>query len=194
MPKISHAADSDYMKNRGFDFSLVGREADHPLYPRRDIPGLNVLKFFCALMIVQIHTDSTLKPYVLYVCRIAVPLFLMITGYFMLNDRGGITAGKMAATFWKILKIFVYATVVSILFRFVTAPNEFIGNELSLKTLKWFVLSGSNFNAAYWYLYSLLQALVVILVFVRIGHPNWLWGVAIVGITANLLLGSYSFF
>lgn len=47
--------------------------------------GLDILKCICAFLIIIIHTpfDSVFSDYLVALARIAVPVFLMITGFFI---------------------------------------------------------------------------------------------------------------
>ena len=50
--------------------------------------GLDILKAICAFLVVFIHVpiQGFMKEYLVALCRIAVPIFFMITGYFWSND------------------------------------------------------------------------------------------------------------
>lgn len=49
-----------------------------------DVTGVDELKALCCFLVVCIHakTSLTIGKYIVGLARIAVPLFLMITGYF----------------------------------------------------------------------------------------------------------------
>ena len=59
-----------------------------------ELYGLQILKFLCALFVVQIHTPSGLRDLLVPVIRIAVPVFFMISGYFLPDSTGVIRKYK----------------------------------------------------------------------------------------------------
>lgn len=69
-----------------------------------EIPSLYLCKFIMAMMVIMIHS-SFLFPKIFYsfalpFCRVAVPMFLMISGFF--SDSLFV---KREVILWKILKI-----------------------------------------------------------------------------------------
>lgn len=168
---------------------------------KREIPGLNILKGIAALLVVLIHSPFVWKEELMMLCRTAVPLFYMITGYFLINAEGEITERRLTRMFWKILKLDLAIQLGCMLFNLAA---EFSGIESSLVdtsysavfSLRGFINTltvGSHFGFHLWYLNSLLQALVVILLVVKWGKIKLLYWSIPLGLAANLLLGSYGF-
>ena len=67
------------------------------------LPNLDVLKAIAALLVVFIHTGY--DTYVVAICRIAVPIFLLISGYFYPTGRH-----KIKHTFKKVVILTVLPT------------------------------------------------------------------------------------
>lgn len=64
---------------------------------KKQYGGLDIFRVFAAFLIVAIHTgpfsgiSQTAEQYVTYgVCRIAVPFFFLVTGFFVLGKNGGV--------------------------------------------------------------------------------------------------------
>ena len=71
---------------------------NNPRQLLRPIPGhmdsINALKFICAIMVVGIHVHSVFSEYFLHIFRGAVPSFLFVSGYFLVNSDGTISISK----------------------------------------------------------------------------------------------------
>lgn len=168
-----------------------------PLYNGTgELSGIQILKFFCALMVVQIHSTSIFGPFIMPLCRIAVPIFFIISGYFLISKNGVIEAQKIANIFIKILRIAIVATLVYFIFDI--CLNLLRDGDISIfgKPTYWIreFLFGDSVRVHLWYLTSYLQTLVVIYVLIRIKKFRWIFLLIPVGITVNLLVGSYGFF
>lgn len=162
---------------------------------------MHILKGVAALLVVLIHSPFVWKEELMMLCRTAVPLFYMITGYFLINAEGEITQKRLTRLLWKILKLDLAIQLACMLFNLAT---EFSGIESSLVdtsysavfSLRGFINTltvGSHFGFHLWYLNSLIQALFVILLVVKWGKIKLLyWGIPL-GLAANLLLGTYGF-
>lgn len=167
-----------------------------PLYQGdRNLLGLQILKFICALMVVQIHTSSAIKEFVMPVCRIAVPVFFMISGYFMVSGKGTITSEKVSNVFIKILKITLFASIVyitiDILFRL--AAHRDFDKYMTLWYWVKELLFGKNAHFHLWYLTSYLQVLLTIYILLKIKRFNLIFFLIPIGLAINLLLGTYRF-
>lgn len=118
--------------------------------------SIDVVKTIAALLVICIHTGypSVIGNYVIALCRVAVPIFLLISGYYyqVIIDRN-----KTLSYYKKILAL----TFFSSAFYFIAN-----GIELSyLKVFRWdkmlmfsFPVTGDHL----WYLYSLINVLVIL--------------------------------
>lgn len=118
--------------------------------------SIDIVKTVAALLVICIHTGypSAIGDYVVALCRVAVPIFLLISGYYyqVIIDRN-----KTLSYYKKILALTFFSSV----FYFIAN-----GIELSyLKVFRWdkmlmfsFPVTGDHL----WYLYSLINVLVIL--------------------------------
>lgn len=118
--------------------------------------SIDIIKTIAALLVICIHTGypSVIGNYIVALCRIAVPIFLLISGYYyqVIIDR------NKTLSYYK--KIFLL-TFFSSVFYFIVN-----GIELSyLKVFRWDKMLIFSFPVAgdhLWYLYSLINVLVIL--------------------------------
>lgn len=118
--------------------------------------SIDIVKAIAALLVICIHTGypSVIGDYVVSLCRTAVPIFLLISGYYY---QVIIDQNKTLSYYKKILLL----TFFSSTFYFIVN-----GIELSyLKVFRWdkmlmfsFPVTGDHL----WYLYSLINVLIVL--------------------------------
>mgnify|MGYP002566027131 FL=1 len=141
--------------------------------------SIDILKSIAALLVICIHTGypSVFKDYIIAFCRIAVPLFLLISGYYyqLVIDRK-----KVLSYYKKILALTFFSSV----FYFVAD-----GVELGyLRTFRWDKMLMFSFPVAgdhLWYLFSLINVLVILALCYRIKNKLYY-------LTPFLLLGNYA--
>lgn len=80
-----------------------------------ELKGLQIIKLICAFLVVQSHIRFGAHEILLPICRVGVPIFLMISGYFLLDGEGYISMNKISKSFFKILKIYIFSQAVYIL-------------------------------------------------------------------------------
>ncbi len=137
---------------------------------KREYPWINVLKLLCALMVVHIHVPVPYQPYILPVCTIAVPVFFIISGYFLADDRGVFDLRHIRKSIPKTAKIMAFALMLY--FAVIIVSNYRNGlplKETFLNARNWIemVLFGSWPHEPLWYLTALLEAFAVILLISR---------------------------
>ena len=118
--------------------------------------GLDFLKCLCAFMVVCIHVPfpGIVGKAVIPVCRIAVPLFFMITGYYYSHTS---SKKKELKQIGKIFRLVVLANTVYFVFSamkcFVSGDSlpSFLRSALSIKSiLKFVLLNESPFGLHLW--------------------------------------------
>lgn len=174
------------------------RIADRPLYYRggRELTGLQILKFLCALMVVEIHIPSFGHPYLLPFCRIAVPVFFLISGYFMMDREGFIRKDKIKRIFIKILRLTVFVNVCYLFYRFLSCLRIDDGFDKTFLNYKFWgriFLTGDGAACQLWYLTAYLQLLIIFYAAIRIKRFSYLYILMIIGISLNLIIGRYGF-
>lgn len=79
---------------------------------------INVLKFICAILVVIIHTanrESEAGYLFVVISRVAVPIFFIITGYFMYDEINNKDFRKVNKHALKILNIYIIWSIVYII-------------------------------------------------------------------------------
>lgn len=162
----------------------------------REIQGLQILKILCALLVVQIHEPSFLKGYLMPLTRIAVPIFFMITGYFLLDFYGYITVSKLKRTLYKVSKLYLIVAVVYILYRMIVLirhPELYASTFLNYRYWVHLFVTGKTPVGHLWYLVALIQGIIIILIAVELKCERWLILLIPIGLALNLIIGSYHF-
>lgn len=158
--------------------------------------SFDTLKFFLAFLVVIIHTGFTgyIGLGILTFARIAVPLFFMITGYYlpMMTDE------KFKKHLIKIIYLTIFSTLFYALISYIRShvgsdvSSDWFAQTFSMKRiLIWLLFNESIFAGHLWYFYALLYVLVIIYITRKFKKMNILY-VAI----PFLFLGNYllSFF
>ena len=165
------------------------------IFPLRQ-ESFDTLKFFLAFLVVVIHTGFTghVGLGINAFARIAVPLFFMITGYYLPT----MTDEKFRKHLIKIIYLTVFSTLFYILISYIQShvgsevSSDWFAQTFSIKgMLKWMLLNGINVGGHLWYFYALLYVFAIIYITRKFGKMNILY-VAI----PFLFLGNYllSFF
>lgn len=172
------------------------RPAQHLQSARQE--SFDTLKFFLAFFIIVIHTGFTgyMGLWIRAIARIAVPLFFMITGYYLpiMPD------GKFKKHFYKILYLTVITTLFYILFGYVDSivcGNSFDSflHTFDMKTICYWVLFNSTPPVAghLWYFYALLYVLIIIHVARRLKIMSLLYAFLPLLLLGNYILSYFSF-
>lgn len=158
--------------------------------------SFDTLKFFLAFLVVVIHTGFTgytglgIKAF----ARIAVPLFFMITGYYL----PVMTDEKFRKHLIKIIYLTVFSTLLYFLISYIQShvgsqvSSDWLVQTFNMKSiLKWILFNVPITGNHLWYFYALLYALVIIFVTFRLRRIKILYM-----ILPFIFLGNYllSFF
>ncbi|MBD5225748.1 MAG: acyltransferase [Bacteroidales bacterium] len=175
------------------DFSL--QPSDKLIYKgRQELPAIQMLKLVAALFVVQIHTESAIREYLMPLCRMAVPLFFMISGYFLVSDNGTLEAPRLRRAFVKVLKLTLAVNVIYFIWRVILSAShgfDFLQYAATAECWTDFLLTGRTFGIHLWYLTAYLQSLALFYVAVRLRMENLLLWLVPVCIAVNIALGSY---
>ena len=68
-----------------------------------ELHWLNAMKFICSLMVMMIHTDFFWRAEFMPINRVAVPFFLMVSGFFLPGAGAVLTMEKTWRVFIHIL-------------------------------------------------------------------------------------------
>lgn len=156
--------------------------------------GLQALKFFCAFLVVVIHTAGCMDHRAFGLTRIAVPVFFMITGFFMVDSRGLIDHKRV----WRMMVKLLWITVGAQLFYIgvyaaesLLVKHEIPSDVWSLRAHLYNLIVGDKFGGHLWYLTACLQALLVVWLAVRRGWERLLVWFIPAGLALALLTGCY---
>jgi surface polysaccharide O-acyltransferase-like enzyme len=165
-----------------------------PLYQGgREIPALQMLKALAAFAIVDIHFGNGFIR-TLPLDRTAVPIFLMITGYFLLNADGYLTLSRIKHTLIKVVKLDLIAQLIYLVMSIIEVAfwtPEKMDLRFSTKALIEVVLVGNSWGGVLWYLHGVAQALVVLYLLVRYNRMKWLPWLSAIGLAICIVVGCY---
>lgn len=160
--------------------------------------GLDFLKFICAFMVICIHANppGLLDAALTSVSRVAVPIFLMITGYYY---TAAVQKNKQTKQIIKIAKLALFANLVYLVFDiFINllkkiSIGETLAELFSLRSLaKFILLNESPFGVHLWYLGALLYALIIVFLWEKKWDRRKLYPIVPVLLLADIVFGKYS--
>ena len=162
--------------------------------------SLDFLKTVCAFLVVCIHAPfpGIAGTVLLPLTRVAVPLFLMITGYYYTNTK---QKNREKKQLMKILRLFVGANLLYFFWSLLQnyfygySVTGYLSNTFTLSTIgKFLLLNESPFGGHLWYLGAILYALVIVFVFEKKWDRKKLYPVVPVLLLVDLVFGKYSLF
>lgn len=92
------------------------RKPDNEKSGQREIVPLNALKLLCAFMVAGIHIPFACNAYLNPVYRIAVPIFFLISGYFLIDGSGQLGTVRICRALKKSILLTIYANIVYCIF------------------------------------------------------------------------------
>lgn len=153
---------------------------------KKELHSLNALKFVCAIMVVAIHIPCALPPLLFPIYRIAVPIFFIISGYFLLKWEGEIRSETITLTIIKIFTITLIANIAYYLFYAFFPPRQFSYPVIDL------ILIGDAISGPLWYLNAYLEVLCILWIIIKAKIDiKWIFVFIPIGLALNLFLGSY---
>ena len=120
-----------------------------------EIPSLYLCKFIMAMMVIMIHSSflfpKTFYSFALTFCRVAVPMFLMISGFF--SDSLFV---KREVILWKILKICLISSLFWAAYYLIVNGGGYVANRINWTSFFDFLLLNTPFFGNHlWYLYAI---------------------------------------
>lgn len=161
---------------------------------KREITSISLLKGFCAILVILVHAHLWGKVALIPFYRCAVPLFYMISGYFLMGVNGEWHREKIGRYIKKMLLIWIATDLIYFLLsKYVfTAYYPIHDGDALWHTLGLEVVFGGRFCYPLWYITAYVWVLVILRFWsCRRTKLNWM----IIGILllVNVLLGTYSF-
>lgn len=129
--------------------------------------SFDVIKCFAAFMVVSIHFtphDSFVGIYINALCRMAVPIFFVITGYYYDSLKA---AGKLGDYLRKILYLTIFASAFYFLFHIVQlffegGLSQWLRETYNFKNIVlWLILNSDPTSGHLWYLYALIYTIII---------------------------------
>lgn len=162
---------------------------------RQEMPLLYALKAVCAAGVVYLHTWYK-NEYIFLFAKLAVPIFFMISGYFLYNATSILDNKKVMSSIKKTIGLIIWANLIYILYYLLMWGVTGI-ETLHITTFRYFLtwfISGANLCFPLWYLHAYIQALLCILLLVKIFNSEKLlvWIAALLSI-GGILIGKYAF-
>ncbi|KGO01694.1 hypothetical protein HQ48_00790 [Porphyromonas sp. COT-290 OH3588] len=157
-----------------------------------EVSSLYILKAIFALVVVAIHTpplehvinSSLMSP----IAVAAVPVFFAITGYFLYTDRREDLVPRTKKMLFKSIKIWIITNIVYFLYH--TAMGKILYSSWS-DVGSFFILGMTN-EGILWYLYALVNTLIIIYLLFNIKAYKAIYFLPLLGFI-TLFLGKYSF-
>lgn len=137
--------------------------------------SLDILKFFAAYLVVFIHADfkNSVSDILLAICRIAVPIFFMISGYFLYTKD----KEKTLTSIKKTLKLLIFSDLLYLLFEICKSLlveqsiNEIFKGILSVN----FVIFNIGSIASHmWYVRAIIYIYVIYIFIKKIRKDQFL--------------------
>lgn len=154
--------------------------------------SIDVLKFICAVLVVFLHTDFKGHDMILPFTRCAVPCFLMISG-FLLYSGEGIGQERLKRNIKHILHIFLWATLLFLVYKEIYSISQGKLFVPSLKQLVFFVIFNDNpFAGHLWYLGAYLYVLLIMLVVDKYNLWKCMLFLTPLLLMVDLVFGKYS--
>ena len=146
------------------------------------------VKAFGAFCVICIHCN--LSPLLFPIIRTAVPIFFMISGYFLYNGNNEEAIRHSILTLKKITWLTVYANI----FYYICfcCPDDLlpINGVADLLSL---IFGGGKIGYHLWYLNTLIFTLLTIVLFLKIRKIHILWMAIPLLVSFGLITGKYNF-
>lgn len=140
--------------------------------PSTPISSLYVLKALCAVGVVILHAPLGVATDALrHLASITVPVFFMITGYFLYHTDRDVVLSRLSKSMRKIVPLILLLNLVYYPLNPIQGP---IG-ETYMLYFKWLALGMTPGAGHLWYLTALLQALIILWLWFRLARGRWLW-------------------
>lgn len=167
---------------------MLGYKNDHEIY------GLQILKLICAFFVVQIHFNSVARLLLSPIVRIAVPVFFMITGYFLISKDGTIQSNKVRITIFKLIKLYIFVTIIYLLYQFLCIRDwTFFQKFTHLSFWVSYLFIGTMPGFHLWYIISLIESLIIIYIGNKLKFNKLVFVIIPLCLLLNFVFGKYNF-
>lgn len=154
--------------------------------------SVDLLKFFCAALVVLLHCQWKYRDTFLPLTRCAVPCFYIISGYLLYNN-GHIGSNRIKRNIINVVKITINATLLYILCTLGVSIAKGDGIELPTMSMMiaWVVFNDCPFGFHLWYLYAYIYVLLIVWLFEKKQKINYLFYMIPILLAFDVLFGKY---
>jgi len=146
----------------------------------------------CAFFVVSIHISSFYKFAFQPLLRTAVPIFFIITGYFLYSADRTVAAARCKKAIRKLLILFLWSNTLYFIYHLVNYSRGGLFPIGNWHGVVGFLIFGDGLCIALWYLMASLQTLVVFRAALKFKMERWLYPIIPAGLLFALLFGHYS--
>ncbi len=143
---------------------------------KKEIQSLYVLKALSAFFVVLIHFPLFCQELIFPIIRTAVPVFFIISGYFLVAPDGSISVDKVRYGIIKMIKYVLLYNLLYLVFNYLCYGYFTIYGEY--KKLFARAVLGSPFGYHLWYLTTYLEVLLCLYVVVKYVKRKFLLSIA----------------
>jgi len=135
-------------------------------------------RFIAAFLVVCLHTHfpiNFLGAYIADIAKIAVPFFLMVSGFYLFSESEDIVLKRSANSIKKISLILLQAGIIYALLRIY--KHYYLGIDISSQSfnlLPFLIFNDFNFTEHLWYVFAYLYDLIVIWFFCKLKRFKYL--------------------
>ena len=159
--------------------------------------NVDALRIICAFCVICIHSDlsGTIGYLVIPICRVAVPIFLLISGFFYSSKKPKKDKKRQIV---KIFKLIIVANILFFIFSICKAIYignlmEYLQQVFNYKSiLKFIFLNESPFYGHLWYLNALLYTLVFVYFIDKTKFRYKVYKLIPILLLCDLVFGKYS--
>lgn len=155
------------------------------------ISSLFVLKAIAAFCVVVIHYPLAFR-YELYpLIYTAVPLFFVITGYFLYKENRTAVISSCKKQLSKIVRITLIASLVYYIYKIIISylsGGGFVPPFYSIYDVIIWLVFGFNFSGPLWYMTALCWSLLIIMILYKLGWQKLLYLTPLSFILYNIIL------
>ena len=176
--------------------TMTNRELSSVNTAAKRLNGLDILKAICAFLVVCIHAPfpGEFGQYVIAAARIAVPIFIMITGYFY-------TPESAPRRIKKLLILLLTSSGIYLIWHSLIAAVKgellaYLSETFTLKNiLRFLLLNENHIQSHLWYLGAVLYVLIIVTLLLKIS-PKYakkiLFIITPILLICDLVFGKYS--
>ena len=147
---------------------------------KRNYDTIDIMKLVLSLMVVAIHISpfGSLHGYIVPLCRIAVPLFFITSGYFLFGKTQNKSSGEQIEIIQKFVSrnLKLYGQWFLILLPINYREYGYLGMG-ALKLIQAFFFGG--LFPASWYIMALIIGALIVFCLTDIFHVNMVWVLAV---------------